>query len=129
MNANVGMLKRDRRAPLLLLVKSVVHLKIYAVKNGYSVCYMYLISSLAPSPVVCVQLTELGVANSLVAIDIDDMVRKAVHLATNSALRENISASIIARKGVLSNPHRASNEWENFLERAVRSTVHRGSPS
>lgn len=70
------------------------------------------------------QLVELGVEGWLVASDVDDMVKKAVKLASDSAYRETVSATILHRKDRLSNPYRALREWERFLERAVRSAVH-----
>ena len=70
------------------------------------------------------QVTELGVVNELVASDVDDMVHKAVKLASDKAYRKTVSSAILDKKDRLSDPHRAAREWERFLERAVRSAVH-----
>lgn len=69
------------------------------------------------------QLTELGVEDELVASDVDDMVNKAVKLASDAAYRETVSAVILDKKSRLSNPRCAAREWGRFLERAVRSAV------
>lgn len=73
---------------------------------------------------VSTQVTELGVYNELVASDVDDMIDKAVKVASDEAYREALSAAILDKKDRLSDPHRAAREWERFLERAVRSAVH-----
>lgn len=70
------------------------------------------------------QVTELGVENELVASDVDDMVNKAVKLASDEAYRKKLSSAILDKKDHLSDPHRATREWEQFLERAVRSAVY-----
>lgn len=70
------------------------------------------------------QLTELGVEDELVASDVEDMVNKAVKLASDAAYRETISAVIVEKKHRLSDPQPAAREWERFLERALRSAVH-----
>lgn len=69
-------------------------------------------------------MTELGVENELVAADVDDMVKKAVKLASDEAFRKTVSAAILEEKDRLSDPRRAAREWERFLERAVLSAVH-----
>lgn len=69
-------------------------------------------------------MAELGVEGELVASDVDDMVKKAVKLASDSAYRETVSVAILHGKNRLSDPYRAVREWERFLERAVRSAVH-----
>lgn len=58
------------------------------------------------------------------ASDVDDMVEKAVNLALDPAYRENLSAAILKGKDRLSDPSRPVREWEQFLERAVRSAIH-----
>lgn len=57
------------------------------------------------------------------ASDVGDMVKKAVKLATDSTRRDKVSAAILGQKSRLSDPHRATREWEQFLERAVRSAI------
>lgn len=69
------------------------------------------------------QLTELGVGGDLIAPDINSMVKTAIKLASDPPYREKMSAAIISQKGRLSNPDRAVQEWERFLERAVQSAV------
>lgn len=68
-------------------------------------------------------MTELGVETELAASDVDDMVSKAVKLASDEAHRNTVSAAILDKKHRLSDPHRTAREWERFLERAVRSAV------
>lgn len=68
-------------------------------------------------------MTELGVENELVASDVDDMVNKAVKLASDEAYRKTVSSAILGKKDRLSDPQHATREWERFLERAVRSAV------
>lgn len=81
-----------------------------------------------PDPARTVQLTELGVGGDLIASDINSMVKTAVKLASDPSYRERTSAKILSRKGRLSNPDRAVEEWERFLERAVRSAVRDVAP-
>lgn len=69
------------------------------------------------------QLTELGVGEDLIASDVNSMVKTAVKLASDPSYRERMSAEILVRKGRLSNPDGAVEEWERFLERAVQSAV------
>lgn len=70
------------------------------------------------------QLSELGVHEELVASDVEDMITKATKLASDSSYRANLSAAILGRKDALSNPRAAIKEWEQFLQRAVKSAVH-----
>ena len=89
--------------------------------------YVWLPGSMHCSCFVCrcsAQVTELGVENELVASDVDDMVNKAVKLASDEAYRKKLSSAILDKKDRLSDPHRATREWEQFLERAVRSAVY-----
>lgn len=74
------------------------------------------------------QLTELGVEGDLIASDINGMVKTAINLASDPSYRETMSAAILNRKDRLSNPDRAVEEWERFLERAVQSAVRGVSP-
>eukprot|EP00903_Cladosiphon_okamuranus_P020162 g18511.t1 len=75
-------------------------------------------------PLALGQVIELGVENELVASDIEDMVNKAVKLASDEAHRQTVSAAILDKKDRLSDPRRAAREWERFLGRALRSAVH-----
>lgn len=70
------------------------------------------------------QLSELGVHEELVASDVEDMIAKATKLASDSSYRENLSTAILGRKAALSDPRTAIKEWEQFLQRAVKSVVH-----
>lgn len=74
------------------------------------------------------QLTELGVGEELIASDVNSMVKTAVKLASDPWYRERMSAEILGRKGRLSNPDGAVQEWERFLERAVHSAVRGVAP-
>eukprot|EP00752_Nemacystus_decipiens_P002918 g2715.t1 len=78
---------------------------------------------IAVLPLALGQVIELGVENELVASNVDDMVNKAVNLASDDAYRISVSSAILDKKDRLSDPHRPAREWERFLERAVRSAI------
>ncbi|CAM9263472.1 unnamed protein product [Hapterophycus canaliculatus] len=78
---------------------------------------------LAYGQVTACALVELGVEDDLVATSAVDLVKKAVKIASDSTFRDNVSAKILDRKHRLSDPYRATSEWERFLDRAVRSAV------
>lgn len=70
------------------------------------------------------QLSEIGVDEELVASDVEDMITKATKLASDSSYRANLSTAILGRKAALSDARTAIKEWEQFLQRAVKSVVH-----
>lgn len=52
------------------------------------------------------------------------MEKRAVNITSDSASRDNLSATILNRKDRFIDPDRVTTEWEVFLERAVQSAFY-----